>query len=75
MATRKEASCRRSPKCRVTIDPGDPEAGRGGVVPLDAIERGDGRAAKPILDRIWPPAKQEARQAIELHFDAQDRDA
>ena len=24
---------------------------------LDASERGDGRAAKPILDRIWPPAK------------------
>ncbi len=42
---------------------------------LDAIERGDGRAAKLIFDRIWPPAKQEPKQAIELHFDAQDRDA
>jgi hypothetical protein len=39
--------------------------------PLDAVERGDGRAAKLVLDRIWPPAK----QPIELHFDAQDLDA
>ena len=136
MATRnrKEANCRRSPKCRVTIDPADPEAGRGGVVPpeatrfrpgrsgnpkgrppgaetsfdrileqeldrlvegdpslgdegriprrrrlvralLDASERGDGRAAKLIFDRMWPPAKQETRQPIELYFDAQDREA
>jgi hypothetical protein len=126
VATRKEANCRRSfSKCRVTIDPTDPEAGRGGVVPpeatrfrpgrsgnpkgrplgaetsferileqeldrlvegdpnlgdagrrprrrrlaramLDAIERGDGRAARLILDRICPPAKQEAKQPIEL---------
>ena len=134
MATRKEANCRRSSKCRVTIDPADPEARRGGfVLPeatrfrpgrsgnpkgrpagaetsferileqefdrlverdpslgdegriirrrrlvlalLDASERGGGRATKLILDRIWPPAKQEARQPIELYFDAQDRDA
>jgi hypothetical protein len=118
----------------VTIDPADPEAGRGGVVPpeatrfrpgrsgnpkgrplgaetsferimeqeldrlvegdpslgdegritrqrrlaralLDASERGNGRAAKLIFDRMWPPAKQEAKQTIELYFDAQDRDA
>ncbi len=134
MATRKEANCRRSPKCRVTIDPGNPEAGRGGVVPpeatrfrpgksgnpkgrpagaetsferileqeldrlvegdpslgdegriprrrrlvralLDAIERGDGRAAKLIFDRILPPTKRGAMQPIELHFDAEDLDA
>jgi hypothetical protein len=135
MATRKEANCRRSSsKCRVTIDPADPEAGRGGVVPpeatrfrpgrsgnpkgrpagaetsferileqeldrlvegdpslgdggriprwrrlvraqLDATERGDARAARLVLDRIWPATKQEPTQAIELHFDAQDRDA
>ncbi len=133
MATRKEANCRRSPKCRVTIDPGNPEAGRGGVVPpeatrfrpgrsgnpkgrppgaetsferiveqeldrpvegdtslgdegriprrrrlvralLDAAERGDGRAAKPMLDRIWPATKQESKQPIELYFDAQGRE-
>ena len=63
---------------------GNPSLGDEGRIPrrrrlvralLDAIERGNGRAAKLILDRIWPPAKQEARQAIELHFDAQDRDA
>jgi len=42
---------------------------------LDASERGDGRAARLVLDRIWPPAKQEAKQTIELYFDAQDRDA
>jgi hypothetical protein len=42
---------------------------------LDVLERGYGRAAKLIFDRIWPPAKQELRQVIELRFDAQDRGA
>jgi len=133
MTTRKEANCRRSAKCRVTIDPADPEAGRGGVVPpeatrfrpgrsgnpkgrpvgaktslerimdqeldrlvegdpslgdegriprwrrlvralLDAIERGDGRVARLVLDRIWPPAKQ-PNADVRLYFDAQDLDA
>ena len=44
---------------------------------LDAIERGDARAAKPILDRIWPApaAKEKSKPAVILHFDAQDRNA
>jgi hypothetical protein len=42
---------------------------------LDAIEGGDGRAAKLIFDRIWPATKHEPKQTIELHLDAQDRDA
>ncbi len=119
----------------VTIDPGSPEAGRGGVVQppetrfkpgqsgnpkgrpkgaltsfdclleqelermvdgdeslgdngrisrrrrlvrslLDSIERGDYRAAKPFLDRIWPQVKEETGGGgVVLLFDAQDRDA
>ncbi len=41
---------------------------------LDAIERGDARAAKAILDRIWPaPAtKGEAKPVIQLVVDSQD---
>ena len=117
----------------VTIDPGSPEAGRGGVVPpretrfkpgqsgnpkgrpkgaltsfdclleqelermvdgdpslsdgvrisrrrrlvrslLDSIERGDFRAAKPFLDRIWPQVKEEVKVGVTLLFDAEDRD-
>ena len=43
---------------------------------LDSIERGDYRAAKPFLDRIWPQNKEEAKGAgVVLIFDAQDRDA
>ncbi len=43
---------------------------------LDAIEGGDARAAKLLLDRIWPaqPTK-EQKPAVILHFDAQDLDA
>ncbi len=39
---------------------------------LDAIERGDARAAKPILDRIWPaPAtKEDPKPTVILRFDA-----
>ena len=41
---------------------------------LNAIERGDARAAKRILDRIWPaPAtKGEPKPVIKLAVDAQD---
>ena len=41
---------------------------------LDAIERGDARAAKPILDRIWPAPdkRQKSLQAVKLVLDAQD---
>ena len=41
---------------------------------LGAIGRGDARATKPILDRIWPaPAtREEARPVIQLVVDAQD---
>ncbi len=41
---------------------------------LDAIERGDARAAKPVLDRIWPaPAtKGEPKPVIKLVVDALD---
>ncbi len=42
---------------------------------LGAIERGDARAAKPVLDRIWPAAKGEPKPAVHLHFDAQDLEA
>ena len=123
-------------KLPVTIDPRNPEAGNGGVVPpeatrfkpgrsgnpkgrpkgaatsldrileqeldrlvegdpslgdegrisrrlrlvralLDAIERGDARAAKPILDRIWPApaAKEDPKPTVILRFDAQDAES
>ena len=121
-------------KPAVTIDPSDPDSGRGGVVPpketrwrpgksgnpkgrpkgattsldkileqelerlvegdaslgddgrisrrrrlvrtlLDAAERGDARAAKLLLDRVWPAAKEEPKSAVILHFDAQDASA
>lgn len=42
---------------------------------LDAAEDGGIRAAKIILDRLWPATKQKPKQAIELYFDAQDVDA
>ncbi len=43
---------------------------------LDSIERGDYRAAKPFLDRIWPQVKEDAAVGgVVLLFDAQDRDA
>ena len=44
---------------------------------LDAIERGDARAAKPILDRIWPAAatKEDRKPAVILRFDAQDAES
>ncbi len=44
---------------------------------LDATERGDGRAAKLLLDRVWPPpaAKVDSNQTVVLHFDAQDAEA
>ena len=42
---------------------------------LDATERGDARAAKLLLDRVWPAAKDEPKPALILHFDAQDREA
>ncbi len=62
---------------------GDPSLGDDGRITrrrrvvralLDAIERGDARAAKAILDRIWPaPAtKGQARAVIQLVVDAQD---
>ena len=51
MATRKEANCRRSAKCRVTIDPADPEAGRGGVVPPEATRFRPGRSGNPKGNR------------------------
>ena len=63
---------------------GDPSLGDEGPITrrrrlvrglLDASERGDGRAAGLILDRVWPAAKQEPKQAIELYFDAQDLEA
>ena len=65
---------------------GDPSLGDEGPITrrrrlvralLTAVERGDVRAAKAILDRIWPaPAtKEESKPAVHLHFDAQDRDA
>jgi hypothetical protein len=62
---------------------GDPSLGdEGRITPrrrlvralLDAIERGDGRAAKLTFDRIWTPAKQ-PNADVRLYFDAQDRDA
>ena len=130
MATRRPPKSRRA-KLPATIDPGNPEAGRGGVIPpeatrfkpgksgnpngrpkgaatsldrvleqeferlvegdpslgdkgritrrrrvvralLDAIERGDARAAKLILDRIWPATKEESKPVIQLVLDAQD---
>ena len=42
---------------------------------LDSIERGDYRAAKPFLDRIWPATQVPTGGGITLLFDAQDRDA
>ena len=62
---------------------GDPSLGDGGRVSrrrrlvralLEAIERGDARAAKPILDRIWPAlaTKGEPKPVIKLAVDAQD---
>ena len=62
---------------------GDPSLGDDGRITrrrrvvralLDAIERGDARAPKAILDRIWPaPAtKGETRPVIQLVVDAQD---
>jgi hypothetical protein len=41
---------------------------------LDALESGNRRAAKSMLDRIWPPAKQ-PNANVRLYFDAQDLDA
>jgi len=51
MATRKEANCRRSAKCRVTIDPANPEAGRGGVVPPEATRFRPDRSGNPKGNR------------------------
>lgn len=44
---------------------------------LDAAESGDVRAARPILERIWPapPKGEESRMAVVLHFDAQDAES
>jgi hypothetical protein len=44
---------------------------------LDGVEQGDARAAKLLLDRIWPaPAtREEPKPAIVLRFDAQDLEA
>ncbi len=44
---------------------------------LDSIERGDARAARPVLDRVWPaPAtKGEPKQAVQIVVDAQDLEA
>ncbi len=44
---------------------------------LGAIERGDARAARPILDRIWPaPAtREEPKPAIQIVVDARDLEA
>ena len=62
---------------------GDPSVGDSGHISrrrrlvrslLDSIERGDYRAAKPFLDRIWPQVREEAKVGITLVFDAEDRD-
>ncbi len=43
---------------------------------LDSIERGDYRAAKPFLDRIWPQVKEETKVGgVTLIFDQQDFEA
>ncbi len=42
---------------------------------LDAIERGDARAAKPVLDRIWPAPATKGEPKPPVQFvvvDAQD---
>ena len=62
---------------------GDPSLGEEGWISrrrrleralLDAIERGDEWAARPVLDRIWraPATKGEPKPVIKLVVDAQD---
>ena len=62
---------------------GDPSLGDEGPISrrrrlvralLDAVERGDTRVAKPVLDRIWPPpaSEGESKPTVVLRFDAQD---
>ncbi len=44
---------------------------------LDALEQGDPRVAKLVLDRIWPLAvgEVESKPTVVLRFDAQDAEA
>ena len=63
---------------------GDPALGDNGRISrrrrlvrnlLDATERGDARAAKLLLDRVWPATKAEPKPSVILYFDEQDRNA
>ena len=44
---------------------------------LDALEQGDPRVAKLVLDRVWPlpVVEGESKPTVILRFDAQDAEA